>query len=626
MVLPLGVRMLQNTVYFSVAVPNEDECRLNLYKKGEDHLFDCITISKTYRTGNIFAIAIEDFDFTEFEYMYEVKGKEFVDPYAKVITGNSTWGKLLSKEEKKQIRGGFVFETFDWEGDKPLCTPFKDLILYRLHLRGFTKHSSSKVKNKGTFRGLEEKISYLKDLGVNALELMPIYNFNEIIEQHPLGMSDSRFINYTTSKEKDENKELPFKVNYWGYSKESYYFAPKASYASDTHNPVRELKNLVKKLHENQMEVIMEMSFAPGTNQSLIMECLRHWVLEYHIDGFRFNNEVVPAQLIATDPLLSHVKLLAANWNVNDIYQDLVIPKYKNLAEYNDGYMNDLRRYLKGDEELVSRVGYVMKRNPSKSGVINYITNTNGFTLMDLYSYDIKHNEKNGEDSRDGSEYNYSWNCGVEGKTRRKKIVELRRKQIKNALLVLFLSQGTPLLLAGDEFGNSQDGNNNAYCQDNEISWLNWGLLKTNADILEYVKKLIKLRKAHRILHMEDEFRVMDYISCGCPDISFHGTKAWYPDYSNYSRVLGIMLCGQYAKLDRVKNDDYFYFAYNMHWETHEFDLPNLPADISWSVLVDTNEPAGEEFAQESKNQSSLINQKEYVVKPRSVVVFIGKS
>ncbi len=610
--MPLGVSIGKAGIQFAIALPNEMECRLKLFGNNEGEETTLI-LGEEYRWGSIFSVVFDDLPYELSEYVYEVKGKEMLDPYARIITGREEWGNADCKPRCK-----IIFEEFDWGHDKPLCIPYSDMILYQLHVRGFTMHASSKVKHRGTYQGIIEKIPYLKQLGITGIIVMPTYEFDEIMRNDARGAAEKHFLNYKNTDTSLLDKDVAdYKVNYWGYAKDCNYFAPKTSYAANLSNPANELKELVKTLHENQIEFHMEMSFQKGTNQVMILECLRHWVLEYHVDGFRINQDVVPTNLIANDPVLSSVKLMATSWNINDIYEETFIPDYKRLAEYNDGFLADARRFLKSDEEQVEKFLYRMKKNHPKNGVVNYITTINGFTLMDLVSYDIKHNEANEESGRDGTDYNYSWNCGVEGKSKKKAVIALRRKQIRNAFLMLLLSQGTPMILSGDEFGNSNEGNNNAYCQDNEISWLNWNQLKTHKDIYAYVKNLIQLRKNHKILHMKDEFRAMDYISCGYPDFSIHGTKAWYPDFSNYSRVLGIMLCGKYAIIDRKHHDDYFYFAINMHWEPHEYDLPKLPGSMKWSILLDTTVSTVE--------VNELKNQKTFLVSPRSIMVFIGK-
>lgn len=608
--LPLGVSKVENGVQFAISLPYEKECKLNLYDKTDGRKV-VLTISEEYKIGSVFSVILEDIPFDSYEYNYEGKNGVFTDPYANSIRGREKWGEI----SQKAIRCGISFDEYEWKEKKPLGLSHSDLILYQLHVRGFTKHSSSKVKHRGTFLGLQEKIPYLKELGVNGILLMPCYEFNEILQPENGHGMDWKFVD----QEKQETK-----INYWGYAKECNYFAPKASFAADTSNPIREMRNLIQELHENQIELYMELCFRPETNKMLILDCLRHWVLQYHVDGFKINDDVVPSSIVATDPVLARIKLFATSWRINEIYEDKFTPEHKSLGEFNDGFLVDSRKYLKSDEGQVDKFLSRMKRNHNKFAVINYITNINGFSLMDLVSYDVKHNEANGEKGRDGTEFNFSWNCGFEGKTRKKAILSLRKKQIKNAFLMLLFSQGTPMLVSGDEFGNSNMGNNNPYCQDNEISWLNWNLLHTNQDIFDYVKLLLQLRKEHKIFHMDEEFRNMDYISCGSPDLSVHGTKAWYPDFSNYSRTLGVMLCGKYAVMSRTKKDDYFYIAYNMHWEPHEFDLPKLPDRMEWSIFIDSMH----EFLLSETGQPEslkLTNQKSFVVMPRTIIVFIGK-
>ena len=621
--LPLGVTREKNRTNFSVAIEEDTGCYLNIYKKGDTKKLMSVELTEEYKTGNIYAISIENLPNEELEYMYEVKGNEFIDPRAPKINGREVFGKYIERKYKKLVRGSLLFPKFDWKGDAHPHLAYNELVIYRLHPRGFTKHSSSKVRHKGSFKGIMEKIPYLKELGVNAIELMPLYDFNEIVDTHttPIGYSGYReFLRQEKLKQEPE-----FKLNYWGYTKDANYYAPKASYAASK-NPINELKELVRACHQEKIEVYMEIFFDQDINSMFVVDCLRYWVKEFHIDGFRFNKEHLPVKSLGTDPYLGKIKLMCSNWDTYDLYREKT-PKFTNLAEYNDGFQNDICRFLKGDEEMTSRFAMQFKCNPAKIGRINYITNTNGFTLADLYSYDVKHNEKNMEENHDGTNYNYSWNCGKEGKTKSKRVLELRHKQYRNAFTTLLLSQGTPLILAGDEFGNTQMGNNNAYCQDNEITYLNWNQLSKNHELFNFVKWLIALRRKHPILHMEDEFRVMDYISCGHPDLSYHGTKAWYPDYSNYSRVLGILLCGKYAMVDRTTCDNYFYFAYNMHWEAHDFDLPNLIQGLEWSVLIDTSEEYSQVLEQEMMTEKvqKQLKKKRLTVKPRSIVVLISK-
>ncbi len=627
--IPLGVTRLFNGINFAVSIPNDEECILKLFHKETGEMAASFLLTSEYKTGNVFSCILSEsmvkknqklihlFEKPhEYTYGYEVNGRELADPYAKLIYGREIYGEG-SLSSKHKLMGGFLPKEYLWKEDKPLYIPYSQLIIYKLHVRGFTKHVSSKVQNPGTFQGVTEKIPYFKQLGINSIQFMPIYEFNENIRLKGIG-------------------EQGTKVNYWGYSEENFYFAPKASYAANPLHADTEFKTMVKKLHEEKIEVIMEMYFPDGTNHILILDCLKYWVMEYHIDGFCLMGERVPGTTIAMEPVLGRTKLFAAGWDKEQVYSRGFVPSFKNLAEYNDGYSVDIKGFLRGDESKIFSFASRFKYNPDKWGTINYITNHDGFTLMDLYSYDVKHNEANGEHNRDGLDYNYSWNCGREGKTKDKKVLSLRRKQIRNAFTVLLLSQGTPLILAGDEFGNSQWGNNNPYCQDNEISWLNWDDIDTNKDNFEFVKFLISFRKCHPILHMDYPLKSMDYISSGYPDLSYHGTKAWYPDYSFYSRILGIMLAGQYAKVSPAENDVNLYIACNMHWEGHIFDLPGLPKNMKWYVLFDTAEEMGTvsslsadkktvDKEPEEKELALSNSQKECKVKERSIVVLIGK-
>ena len=525
-----------------------------------------------------------------------------VDPYATKLTGRETWGRLT--EESVQ-RGAIYDQAFDWQQDSPPHIKYSDLYVYQLHVRGFTKHASSKVAQKGTFAGIKEKIPYIKDLGMNALLLLPCYDFDEQVITEEITMF--------------EPADKP-KLNYWGYAQPAFYFAPKASYAANKENPQLEMKEMIRELHVNRMEVILDMHFPEDTNVYLIIDCLRFWNLCYHVDGFRLNDNVVPVEIIAKDPVLGNVKLLSSHWTEEKHSLDTSLRQSRSVAEFNEGFLTDARRFLKSDEGQVRAFISRTKRNSKNIAVINYITSINGFTLKDLVSYDIKHNEENGEKDRDGTDYNYSWNCGKEGETKNKQVLVLRQRQIKNALLMLYLSQGTPMLLAGDEFGNSQKGNNNPYCQDNAISWLNWNQRKENDETYFFVKELIAFRKAHPILHTQEELTGMDYISCGSPDISFHGMKAWYVDDSNYSRLLAVMLNGDYQKLPCGSKDASFYIAYNMHWEAHSFDLPKLTKGRVWSLKWDTSLNT----TLDNSEMEVLENQRNYLLKPRSVVVLCG--
>ena len=632
---PLGATKTHEGMNLAVAVPDDRTCSLVLYEKGSKEPCEEISFSEGCKAGDIYFLMLADFDCGRYEYNYRIDGKIVQDPYAAVIAGREHWGIEIPAGD---LRCGFLNEDYDWEGDRPLEIPFEEIVMYCIHPRGFTRHSSSNVKEKGTFSGIAEKIPYLKELGINQIEMMPVYEFDEMVREPEDIASRIRYLDYKGMKQNtgnmdpsrnstgygwpvEEEKAKATKINYWGYGP-GFYFAPKASY-SGTGNPEREFKDMVKALHRNGIEIVMEFYFAPGTPCSLLMDCLEHWAMEYHVDGFHVNGEAAPMTTVASSPIFSKTKIMWAGASAGYGDSEGRHPSFRHIADYNDSFMIDARRFLKGDDDHLNKMAYRIRRNPSKEGVINYLTSHNGFTLMDLVSYDEKHNEANGEGNNDGMNVNYSWNCGAEGKTRKKKILEIRKRQIKNGLVLVLLSQGVPMLLGGDEMGHTQGGNNNAYCQDNTSTWIDWKDCRKNSEILEFVQKLISFRKAHRILHMPAELKIMDHLSCGYPDLSYHGEKPWYPDFGIYARQIGLMYCGKYAVLAGEKEDDFLYVAYNMHWEKHEFAMPKLPKGRSWKVAVDTGAaegcgiyPAGSEPV--------LENQRLIEIKPRTIAVLIG--
>lgn len=611
---PLGVTQEADGVRILVQGRAKEVCLL-LYRPGEKTPCEEISFDPKYRMGDVWELALDRTDFASFEYNFMIDGKIVTDPNARVITGREKWADR--KRAGKPVRGRILSEEFDWEDDVNPETPYAETILYKLHVRGFTAHASSGVSARGTYAGVVEKIPYLKDLGITAVELMPVTEFDEIM----MSASGNGF--------HDAKPEPTGYLNYWGYGP-SYLYAVKSAYASHGEMSAEcEFKTLVKELHRAGIECIPEIYFTGKELPGEILSVLRYWAEEYHVDGFHLSG-FPDLSLAAEDPFLRRTKLFSENWNEvmnRRPKQGYITPgdgavsvEEKNLAEYNMQFMEDMRRFLKGDEGMLSAFEFRNRRNPMEYAMINYMANTNGFTLMDTVSYDRKHNEKNGEENRDGSDYNYSWNCGAEGPTRKKKIVELRKQLLKNAYLLLFLSQGVPLLMAGDEFGNSQDGNNNAYCQDNAVSWLNWKLLETHKDQVDFVKRLIAFRKAHKMFHMDREPRIMDYKSCGRPDVSYHGENAWKPEFENFRRQFGILYWGAYAKRSDGSDDANFYVAYNMHWEPHMFGLPHLPKGARWRVICSTADPDVEDIPADGTGET-LKNQMMLAVPPRGIMI-----
>lgn len=507
--------------------------------------------------GDMYSVKITGIDPKEYAYRIKYGNNETVDPYASAVTGNERFGK-------RKLYGLFP-ETLSPAFNKRPASPWNESVFYLLNVRGFTKDNSSGVDNKGTLKGLTEKIPYLKKTGVTAVILQPVYDFDETMEP---GISGEK------------------RLNFWGYAKGNY-FAVKPAYCSG--DPAKEFFETVETFHAAKIEVIMQFYFPDDVPESCITSCIRHWVSTYGIDGVQLLGSSLPLRNVFTDPLLKTTKILVTDPDMDRIYGNTV-PDRKNAGAMLDSFMYDCRKYLKGDEDMLSAFSMHILNNPEKCAAVNYITNYYGFTLNDLVSYDRKHNEANGEDNKDGGDYNYSWNCGSEGKSRKKTVYLLRRKQIRNALVFMFLSQGTPMLRAGDEFLNSQNGNNNAYCQDNKTSYLNWNDLEKNKDIYDFVKRLIAFRMKHPVFRSAVRKKMMDYISCGYPDVSFHGEQAWHADFANYNRHFAVMYCGAYEKDGKGGRDDDFFVIYNMHWMNHRFHPPKPPKGKEWKIVMSTDE------------------------------------
>lgn len=604
---PLGAEVESGGIRFSF-VSKETTCGILLFDRATGEWADKIAFSSEDRIGNVYCKTIDGVDPSKITYQFYVGDKAIPDRRARVFPGRAVYGNV---REWADLKAGFLPQGFDWEGDMRPRIPYHQALVYCLHVRGFTMHDSAHVKNRGTFAGIQEKIPYLKEIGVTTLELQPAYEFTEI-------SSDEEFLwEMPDGAARLGGNAKDFrKLNYWGY-KEGYYYAPKAAYAA-SEDPTAEFKGLVKALHKNGMELVLQLYFPSAVNRYEISEILRFWLLEYHVDGFHLIGDDMPVDLLAADDILADTKLWYYQFNMDRLYGQDERPEYPHVAEYNDSWCYDMRRFLKGDEGMLGSVLYHMRHIPWKSGHVHYFSNYSGFTLADLVSYDHKHNEANGEENRDGTDHNLSWNCGEEGTAKRQKVRQLRIKQIKNAMCLLMFSQSTPLIFMGDEFGNSQKGNNNPYCQDNPVTWLNWNVRKKNADILEFWKRLVSFRKEHPILHPERELRLMDDIYCGYPDLSYHGQNAWRPQTDVPFRHIGILLCGKYAKTE-VGEDTFVYLAINMHWESHELALPRLPKGQEWKTAIST-ENAGETKMETAVGEEELTRR----IPPRCIVAYIS--
>lgn len=538
--LPMGVTVQEDGVSFSVAAKKGKACCLLLYHAGEKE--PCARYPMRQSEGAVYTVKVTDIQSGAYAYEYLMDEEVVTDPYTKAFT----------KENKSQV----LIPEYDWEDDRYPAYAYKDVIAYSLHVRGFTQDSYSKVAHRGTFEGVIEKLPYLKDLGINQIQCMPVYSFLE-------------------------GKRKP---NYWGYGP-GYFFAPKNSYSAIS-DGVRSLKNMVKACHAAEIEVVLEMPFCPETPIYQVLDCLRYYRQEYHIDGYILNPAAASTRAAYEDPYLQDCKLMV----------------------HHTEFQNVMRRFLKGDEGVVTDVMYQTRKRWDLEGIYNCITTHTGFTLKDLVSYDGKHNEANGENNQDGPDYNYSWNCGAEGLTRKKAVLELRKNQMRNAMFLLLLSQGVPCILAGDEFANSQKGNNNVYCQDNPIGWLNWRNLLKEQEMYQFVKQLIKFRKKYRLFHQEKELLGIDQSGCGMPDVSYHGEMAWRAPTEVASRQIGIY----YSSQDKEEAD--CFVAYNMHWLEHEFALPALKKGRKWYRAASTKEGILKELVVLENQRNIELDEREIVV------------
>lgn len=663
-----GATAIPCGVNFTVHSYGATSCELLLYKRMEDEPYAVLKFPDNYRIGKVYSMIVFGLNIHDFEYAYRLDGpyepKEglifnknnvLLDIYAKAVTGQSVWGNPQKKGTVYKAR--VVRDDFDWRGNGQPLIPMEDLVIYELHVRGFTKHASSGVKDPGTFAGLREKIPYLKELGVNAVELMPIFEFDE--------MKDYREVN---------GKPV---MNYWGYNTISF-FAPNTSYtaAKEYNREGTELKELIRELHENGIECILDVVFnhtAEGNEMGscfsfkgfdnniyylltpegyyynfsgcgntmncnhpivhqMILECIRYWTTVYHIDGFRFdlasilgrNEDGSPMgkppllQSLAFDPILGNVKLIAEAWDAGGLYQVGSFPSFSRWSEWNGKYRDDLRDFLKGNYDMwpvaANRItGSKDIYNPEYRGEnasINFITCHDGFTLWDTYSYNEKHNEANGWNNTDGANDNRSWNCGAEGETDDENVLSLRKRLAMNAFAVLMCSRGMPMFYAGDEFLNTQFGNNNAYCQDNEISWLNWNDKESNKEHFEFCKYMTAFRHKHPILRKNTGSS-----ACGFPEIQVIGA-------GEDAKVLRIVYAGRDAA---NTGEDIICIAMNVFWEEQEFCLPELPVRMDWYVTVDTGKIYLPECIPSTEKDEVFLPGRKVRMKERSVCVFIAR-
>ena len=659
-----GATAIPGGVNFTVHSRGATSVELLLFHREQDEPFAVLPFPEHYRIGNVYSMIVFKLNIQEFEYAYRVDGpyepergliydktRYLLDPYAKAVTGQSGWGKTQPHGQHYKAR--VVKDDFDWGSTRNPLIPMEDLIIYELHVRGYTMDDSSNVRCPGTFAGLMEKLPYLEELGVNAVELMPIFEFDEMLDY----------------REVDGQKLY----NYWGYNTVSF-FAPNTSYTASTeyNREGNELKRFIQACKKKGIEVYLDVVFnhtAEGNEMGpffsfkgfdnniyylltpegyyynfsgcgntlncnhpivhqMILDCLRYWVTTYRVDGFRFDLASILGrdengapmvsppllQAMAFDPILGDVKLIAEAWDAGGLYQVGSFPAWNRWAEWNGRYRDDMRRYIKGDEGMAQAAALRLTGSKDlydtqarRNASVNFLTCHDGFTLHDLYAYNDKHNEKNGWNNTDGANDNNSWNCGVEGETDDPGVNALRERMVRNAITLLMCSRGIPMFLAGDEFGNTQHGNNNAYCQDNATSWLDWSLLEKNRGLFEFFRYMIRFRKAHRVLRANTNNG-----ACGFPDVSFHGTSPWKEEFGGHDHYVGVMFAGW----ERESGPQVVYVASNAYWCELEAELPQLPASMSWHLVVSTWQEEQGAYLQRGNR---------FTIGPRSVLVFEAK-
>ncbi len=574
--LALGAKISKNQIVFTFEAEKEDDCRIVLINKAtKEKVF--VSVPEEFCRGSLRSITVVGLNAQEYNYLYEINGKELIDPYATVIVGREVWNDESRKEDKYKLTGGFDGGAFAWGADRNPEITKSDMIMYKLHVRGFTMGLKTAGKVKGTFKAVRNKIPYLKDLGITTVELMPVYEFEEMPIPEEVQIPD-----YVKWQPENQDMIQPIildkeekQMNFWGYG-EGNYFAVKSSYASEPAKATVEFKKLVKALHDNGMECIMEMFFPETTSHVFIMDVLHFWTKEYHVDGFHLIGANLPIGSIVHDPLLSRTKIFTDTFNGE--YDSR--RKYKNLFIYKEEYQFPARMLLNHYDTDIKEFANQQKKQDINYGYVNFVASNNGFTLADLFSYNEKHNEANGENNKDGSDYNLSFNYGVEGVSRKRFVNNIRRSRMYLAYAMLMYAQGVPLIMAGDEFGNTQSGNNNAYCQDNETGWVNWSQFNKYKEEREFIKSLITFRKEYKLIAKEVPFRFTDYRSVGAPDMSYHGENAWISQIDHGRKSLGVMYCGAYAEGEHKED---LYIGYNLSAEVVKLALPIL-SNKKWTL------------------------------------------
>ena len=611
-----GVQIDSEGMIFTFEAEKEDECKIIFYGKKQETVAE-IKVPAQYCRGAIRSIRVSGVSQRNLRYNYEINGKIVTDPYASRIVGREKWNDTSREAVDYQICGGCVSPEFDWGEDMAPEVPRREMVIYKLHVRGFSMDAGIRGKSRGTFAAIRDRIPYLKELGITTVMFMPIYEFEELVLPEPVELPEY-LSNWQVEEEdiiKPEVSRRPEKVNLWGYVPGNY-FAVKSSYGS-TADASLEWKELIRELHSNGMECVMEMYFTEKQNQNVILDALRYWVKEYHVDGFRLLGDKLPVTQIAQDAWLRRTKIFYTGYDTMLLEESC---KYPHLFVYSDEYLYPVRAMLNHMNGSLEAFVCQQRKQHSVQGFVNYIADNNGFSLMDLFCYGEKHNRANGEENYDGSNWNVSSNYGMEGRSAKRHICEIRERQMRNAIAILMLGQGVPLLFEGDEIGNSQGGNNNAYCQDNRIGWVNWKRNEKYAWLTQFVRDMIAFRKAHPVIASETPKRMNDFLRKGFPDLSYHGENAWISNLPVERQAVGMMYCGEYEKLADGSADEFIYIGYNFHAGLARLALPKLPDKKHWYLCMDTS-LGTQPFLEKTEVQTEA----QVAVKGQSVIILVGK-
>ncbi len=681
--LIFGVYPVAGGVNFSVFSSYASSCTLVLVRLGTREPIGEIPFPADFRIGHVFCMIVVGLEPGTFEYAYRFDGPKdliaghhfderlvLLDPYARGLTGRNAW--RTPEDNEAAFYGRMESLAFDWADDALVRIAPEDLVIYEMHVRGFTQHPSSATDAPGTYSALTAKIPYLKSIGVNCVELLPIFEFDECENTRTNPLTGEQL------------------CNYWGYSTTGF-FAPKAGYAASgtSYGEAVEFKRMVQALHAAGIAVILDVVYNhtseggkdgpvisfkgidnktyylrtpdgdyadySGCGNSLnanhpvvrafIRDSVRYWASEYHIDGFRFDlasaltRDAAGAPLLspplieelAADPVLADCILIAEAWDAGGLYQVGHFPDYGCWLEWNGKFRDAARRFIKGDPgmsgEIVQRItgspDLYQRPERSPAASINFINCHDGFTLRDLYSYNQKHNLENGESNRDGANDNWSWNCGAEGETDDLDVLALRDRLQKNALTLLFVSQGVPMVSMGDECCRTLHGNNNAYCHDEPWNWMDWSLPERHSGFLRFFRLLAAFRAEHPVFRQSKFLTGTDTMGSGYADISWHGVEAWKPDWSFGSRTVAFLLCGRHSRALGGK-PWFFYVCFNMFHDPLEFELPTLPKKLRWHEFLDTGKPSPLDIQTPGK-EIPLLEQKKIHPGARSTVVLVGK-